>query len=218
LASVIGPAACKDVPTDVVSSGTIGGIPFTVLSGTVKQPTADGPIVGEVTDAGGALIVLEGNPVALGMTDPNRLHLRTTFALRHGGTITITAFGTSADPQAGNGVVIGRNNAQFEYAFYVDDALFADSAFAPAPSDPNVEHSVATEFYAEDVPGYGMGSGLTMWPLDDLTPSAGEDVLGCSPGPAIGTSTLSGERVAFALADAFLLDVNVVDTTIGPCI
>jgi hypothetical protein len=214
---VVGPSACEDDPTDVVSSGTIGGIPFTVLSGTVKQPTPDGPVVGEITDAGGALILLEGDPVALGMTDPNRLHLRTTFALRHGGTITITAFGTPADPQGGNGVVIGRNNAQFEYAFYVDDALFADSAFVPAPADPNIEHSVATEFYAEDVPGYGAGSGLTMWPLDDLAPSAGEDVLGCSRGPAMSKSTLSGERVAFALADAFLLEVDVVDTTIGPC-
>jgi hypothetical protein len=203
----------------VVASGTISGIPFTVVSGVVKQATDDGPIVGEVSGSSGALIVLEGDPVALGMTDPERLHLRTTFALRHGGTITMSGFGTSGDPLgSGNAVVIGRNNLQFEYAFYVDDAFVADSAFVPAPDDPNVEHTVVTEFYAQEVPGYGTGSGLTMWHLDDLTPSAGEDVLGCSRGPAKSARTLSGDRMAFALADAFILGVEIVDTTVGPCI
>jgi hypothetical protein len=153
------------------------------------------------------------------MTDPDRLHLRTTFALRHGGTITMSAFGSAADPLgSGNAVVIGRNNAQFEYAFYVDDAVFADSAFVPAPTQPDVEHTVVTEFYAQDVPGYGAGSGLAMWPLDDATPSLGEDVLGCAGGPAMTSTLPSGDRMAFALANAFILALEVVDTTVGPCI
>ena len=88
----------------------------------------------------------------------------------------------------------------------------------PAPDDPNVEHTVVTEFYAQEVPAYGTGSGLTMWRLDDLTPAAGEDVLGCSRGPAMSARTLSGDRMAFALADAFILGVEIVDTTVGPCI
>jgi hypothetical protein len=45
VSAIAGAAACEDTPTDVVSSGTIGGIPFTVISGTVKQAVADGPIV-----------------------------------------------------------------------------------------------------------------------------------------------------------------------------
>jgi hypothetical protein len=147
------------------------------------------------------------------------LHLRTTFALRHGGTITMSAFGTLADPLgSGNAVVIGRNVAQFDYAFYVGAAVHSDSAFVPAPAEPDVEHTVVTGFYAQDVPGYGAGSGLAMWPLDDLTPSLGEDVLGCASGPAMTTTLLSGDRMAFALADAFILAVEVVDTTVGPCI
>jgi len=211
--------ACEDTPTDVVTSGTISGIPFTVISGTVKQAVADGPIVGEVSDLGGALILLGGDPVSLGMTDPDRLHLRTTFALRHGGTITMSAFGTVADPLgSGNAVVIGRNLARFQYAFYVDDAVHADNAFVPDPAKPDVENTVVTEFYAQDVPGYSGGSGLAMWPLDDLTPAPGEDVLGCTGGPAMTTTLQSGDRMAFALADAFILAVEVVDTTVGPCI
>jgi hypothetical protein len=219
VSAIAGAAACEDTPTDVVSSGTIGGIPFTVISGTVKQAVADGPIVGEVGAVGGALILLDGDPVALGMSDPDRLHLRTTFALRHGGTITMSAFGTLADPLgSGNAVVIGRNVAQFDYAFYVGAAVHSDSAFVPAPAEPDVEHTVVTEFYAQDVPGYGAGSGLAMWPLDDLSPSLGEDVLGCASGPAMTTTLPSGDRMAFALADAFILAVEVVDTTVGPCI
>jgi hypothetical protein len=215
---LLGAVACDEAPTDVVTSGTISGIPFTVVSGVVKQATDDGPILGEVTGSSGALIVLEGDPAALGMTDPERLHLRTTFALRHGGTLTMSGFGTSADPLAsGNAVVIGRNNSQFEYAFYLDSAAVTDSAFVPAPADPNVEHTVVTEFYAQDVPGYGAGSGLTMWRLDDLTPSRGADVLGCVSGPAMSTRMLSGDRMAFALAEAFILAVEVVDTIVGPC-
>ena len=131
----------------------------------------------------------------------------------------MSAFGTSSDPLgSGNGVVIGRNNTRFEYAFYVDDALFADSAFVPAPSDPDVEHTVATEFYAQDVPGYGAGSGLTMWRLDDSTPSAGEDVLGCARPAAMSTTPRTGNRMAFALTQAFILEIEVVDTAVGPCI
>lgn len=219
LVLLVGALACDEAPTDVVTSGTISGIPFTVVSGVVKQPADDGPILGEVSGSAGALIVLQGDPVALGMTDPARLHVRTTFALRHGGTITMSGFGTSGDPLgSGNAVVIGRNNAQFDYAFYVDSAVLTDSAFVPPPSEPNVEHIVVTEFYAQDVPGYGPGSGLTMWRLDDLTPSPGEDVLGCASGAAISARTLSGDRMAFALAEAFILAVEVVDTTVGPCI
>ncbi len=219
LALCVGALSCDDTPTDVVTSGTIGGIPFTVVSGVVKQAVPDGAIVGEVSDVGGALIVLDGDPVALGMSDPGRIHLRITFALRHGGTITTSAFGTSSDPLgSGNAVVIGRNDTRFEYAFYVDSAVFADSAFVPAPADPNVEHTVAMEFYAEDVPGYGAGSGSTMWKLDDPTPTLGDDVLGCSRGPAMSAGTRSGTRIAFALAQAFILDVEVVDTAVGPCI
>ena len=218
VAALVLASACEETPTDVVTSGTISGIPFTVASGTVKQSAADGPIVGEVSDVGGALIVLEGSPAALGMSDPSRLHLRTTFALRHGGTITISAFGTAASPfGSGNAVVIGRDDAELEYAFYVDSAVFADSAFVPAPADADVEHAVVTEFYAQDVPGYGAGSGVAMWPLDDLTPSLGDDVLGCGSGPAMSMGTSSGDRVVFALAEAFILDIQVVDTVVGPC-
>src|SRR5687768_203891 len=161
--------ACLDDPVDTrVNAGTIHGVPFTVVSGIVQQDREDGPILGEAT---GALIVLDQNPAALGMSDPNRLHLRTTFALRHGGTVTIAAFGTAGNPLGhGTAVVIGRNNVRFEYAFYVDSAVFADSAFVPAPNDPSVEHTVVTELYALDVPGYGAGSGATLWNLDDLTP------------------------------------------------
>ncbi len=209
-------AGCEEPTAPPVLSGSIGGVPFTVVSGSVLQPIQDGPIF---ADAAGAEVVLDSHPGALGMSDPRRLHLRTQFALQHAGTITLGAFGTTSDPFGpGTAVVIGRNQAQFEYAFYVDSLVFADSAFVPAPTAPNVEQWIVTEFYAEDVPGYGAGSGVAMWPLDDLAPTLGEDVLGCADGPAMSTAVLSGDRVAYSLRAAFIVAVEVLDTIVGPCV
>jgi hypothetical protein len=75
-----------------------------------------------------------------------------------------------------------------------------------------------TEFYADDVPGYGGGqSGITVWPLDDLSPAPGEDVLGCTAGPAIDASVHDGEGVGLAFANGWIVGVNVVDQIVGPC-
>jgi hypothetical protein len=214
VATLAGMAACREDPVStVVNSGTIGGVAFTVVEGVLHQPNEDGPVLGDV---GGALLVLDESPAALGMSDGRRLHLRTTFALRHGGTMTMAAFGPGSDPFGpGTGMVIGRNNAQFDYVLYVGTVLFLDSLFVPG--DPSVEHTVVTEFYAEDVPGYGSGNGLTLWPLDDLTPALGEDVVGCARGPAMSSvATLPGDRIAFRLAEAFILSIEVVDTIVGP--
>jgi hypothetical protein len=206
--------ACQEDPvTTTVNTGTIGGVPFTVFDGMLHQTAEDGPVLGDFT---GALLVLDQSPAELGMSDGRRLHLRTTFALRHGGQIVMAAFGPNADPLGpGTGVRMGRNNARFEYVVYVTTTPFLDSLFIPA--DASIEHTVVTEFYADSVPGYGAGSGMAMWPLDDLTPSSGEDVVGCSRGPAMSSvATLPGDRIAYRLADAFILAVEVVDTIVGP--
>lgn len=209
-------AGCEEPTAPPVLSGSIGGVPFTVVSGSVLQPVVDGPIF---ADAAGAEVVLNSDPGSLGMSDSRRLHLRTQFALQQGGTITFAAFGTSSDPFGpGTAVVIGRNQGEFEYAFYVDSLVFADSAFVPALAATNVEQWVVTEFYGEDVPGYGAGSGVAMWPLNDLDPTLGEDVLGCTDGPAMSAAVLSGDRVAYSLKGAFVIDIEVVDTIIGPCV
>jgi hypothetical protein len=212
-------AACsEDSPTaNVVSSGTIGGVGFTVQSGQVTQALPDGPIR---ADAAGAVILLNDTPAGLGMSNPERLHLRTLFALQHGGTVTIGAFGTASEPFAsGNAVVIGRNGGTFDYAFYVDSVALSDSttSFAP-PAVAGAEQWIATEFYADSVPGYGAGSGLTMWPLNDLSPGLGDDVLGCTDGPAMSTVPMTGDRVAYRLTAGFILGVAVNDTIIGPCV
>lgn len=210
-------AACNDDPTSTrVTTGTLGGVPFTVVSGEVFQAFPDGPVRADV--AGGE-IVLDQTPAALGMSDPNRLHLLTLVALQHGGTLTIGAFGTNGDPFGpGTAVVVGRNGNAIDYAFYVDSAVFADSTFVPAPSSASEEHWIATEFYADSVPGYGAGSGVTMWGLNDVDPALGADVLGCTKGPALSPTPLTGDRVAFRLTAAFLLAVEVTDTIVGPCV
>ena len=210
-------AACNEEPTDVpVTAGTISGVPFTVTAGAVLQPIADGPFY---VDPAGAEIVLDPSVGALGMSDSTRLHLRTQFALQHGGTMTIGAFGTPSDPFGpGTAVIIGRNGTAMDYAFYVDSAVFADSTFVPAPAAAGAEQWIVTEFYAQDVPGYGAGSGMAMWPLNDLDPALGEDVLGCTLGPAMHTATVSGNRVAYRFASGFLVGVEVVDTIVGPCV
>jgi hypothetical protein len=217
LLAVLGATACQDDPiSTVVQSGTIGGVPFTVVRGTLHQSAENGPVLG---DFGGAIIALDEDAAALGMTDSMRVHVRTTFALRNGGTIAFAAFGPQSDPLSpGTGVIIGRNNNEFDYVVYVDDAIVSDTMFVPAPTNADFEHTVVLEFYAENVPGYGPGSGLSMWPLNDTTPALGEDVIGCTIGPAMSTTPLTGDRVGFGLEQAFILSIEVVDTIVGPCI
>lgn len=209
--------ACNDDPTSVpVTSGTLGGVPFTVVSGEVLQGSPDGPLR---ADALGAEILLDQTPAALGMSNPNRLHLLTLVALQHGGTLTMGAFGNAPAPfGSGTAVVVGRNGNAIDYAFYLDSAVFADSTFSPGPSMASEEHWIATEFYADSVPGYGAGSGITMWGLNDVDPALGDDVLGCTDGPAMSPTPLTGNRVAYRLTSGFLLAIQVVDTIVGPCV
>lgn len=210
-------AACREDPTGgPVVAGTVAGIPFTVTSGQVTQALPDGPIR---ADAAGAVILLNDTPAGLGMSDPATLHLLTLFALQHGGTLTIGAFGSASDPFGpGTAVVVGRNGGAIDYAFYVDSAVVADSSFVPLPPVASEQQWVVTEFYADSVPGYATGSGVTMWPLNDLDPTLGDDVLGCTQGPAMSSTQLTGDRVAFRLTSGFLLAVAAVDTIVGPCI
>lgn len=217
MAALVLVSACSDDPTIVyVTSGTLGGVAFTVTEGAVVQPQADGPLY---ADATGAVLVLDEHVGALGMSDPRRLHLRTQFALQQLGSIMIGAFGTSGDPFGpGTDVRLERDGLAIDYRFRVANAVFVDSTFVPRPAAANAEQWIVTEFYAEDVPGYGPGSGIAMWPLNDLDPTTGEDVLGCAPGPAMHSGTMSGDRVAYRIAAGFLVDIEVVDTIIGPCV
>lgn len=220
LLAVAALAACDESPQELalqtVTSGTLGGIPFTVLGGAVYQAGPDGPLFADET---GGRIVLDDDPAGLGMSDPNHLHLRTRFALSDAGTLQIAAFGTSgSELTSGHWVLLARDGAAIEYQFRLRGALFADSAFTPAPAIPSAEHWIVTEFYAADVPGYAAGSsGVTMWELNDLTPGFDEDVLSCNPGPAIESVALTGDAVAYALESGWLLAVQPVDQIVGPC-
>lgn len=67
-------AGCEEPTAPPVVAGSIGGVRFTVVSGSVLQPVADGPIFADVA---GTEVVLDNNPSALGMSNGKRLHLRT---------------------------------------------------------------------------------------------------------------------------------------------
>ena len=208
--------ACnEDPPTGPVSSGTITGVAFTVRSGSVFQPEADGPIRGE----SGAVVVLDLDPAGLGMSDPDKVHLVTGFALPNGASLTISGFGTSADPLgSGASVTITRSGFDFDYQFRLEGAPFAGALFDPQPPSASDVHWISTEFYADSVPGYDSGtSGAAAWNIDDLDPAFGDDVLGCSAGPALQVGVLGGNRIAYELSSAFIVSVEVVDTIIGPC-
>jgi hypothetical protein len=214
-------AACNDDPSGLtlrpVTSGTIGGVPFTVTGGTVYQASPGGPLR---ADEGGGQIVLDESPAELGMSDPDLLHLRTEFAVSNGGSLQIAAFGDDgAEFSTGVWVVLTRDTTALDYEFRLSGALFADSTFTPPPAIPSAEHWLVTEFYADSVPGYPAGqSGITMWELNDLTPGLAEDVLGCDPGPATDPTPLAGDRVGYSLRSVWLLSVEVVDQIVGPCV
>jgi len=200
-----------------VTSGTIGGVAFTVISGRVEQPVADGGIA---VDAGGAVILLGATPSGLGMSNANHLHLISRFALSHGGSLTAAAFGTAANPiGAGASLTLGRDALEFLYEVRLGGAQLARDFFNTRPLTAGAEHRIVAEFYADDVPAYGTGkSGVTFWPIDDAAPAFGTDVLGCTPGPALGAAALTGDRIAYELRSAFLTAIEVTDVVIGPCI
>lgn len=203
-----------------VTSGTISGVAFHVTSGSVYQASPDGPIH---ADSLGATIVLDASPASLGMTDPDRLQLRTLFALTNLGSLQIAAFGTVGDEiDSGLSMLLYRIAENINYRFFVSDSgstPVADAQFSPPPAIPSGEQWVTTEFYAQDVPGYGAGSGSAMWPLtqEETAPTAGGDVLGCTDGPAMQSTTLDGDRVAYELHSAFIVGIHVVDSIVGPC-
>jgi hypothetical protein len=215
-------AACTDSSTELellpIASGTIQGIAFTVTDGTVYQARPDGPIY--APPGSGGQILLTGTPASLGMSDPDRLQLRTQFALADSGSVQIAAFGDAGNEiSTGLSVVIRRMAADIAYELRFEGALFADSVFFPPPPILSAEQWVVTEFYADDVPGYGAGqSGIALWPLDDLSPMLGADVLGCTAGPAIDASVHDGEGVGLAFANGWIVGVDVVDQIVGPCI
>jgi len=212
--------ACDDTPNQLtlnpVTVGHVTGIRFTVTGGTIYQAEPDGPLY---ADASGGQLVLDDDPATLGMSDPDLLRLGTLFALSDGGSIQIGAFGEpGSEVSTGVWVLLSRTGSQISYDFRLSGALFANSAFAPPPAVPSGEQWVFTEFYADSVPAHGPGqSGITMWPLNDVTGAPGADVLKCDPGPAIDATPLSGDRVSYSLQRAWLLVVEVEDVIAGPC-
>jgi hypothetical protein len=218
LACLAALGACNSTtaPTPrAVTSGSVTGVAFHVTQGVVYQVDADGPIK---ADSVGAVIVLDQTPAGLGMSDPKRLHLRTQFALSNHGSLRIAAFGTTGDElNSGVWAALERESGAVGYELHLSSpTAFAGDVFTPPlPDIP----WVATEAYAQDVPGYGAGSGITMWQLSeqDDSPVFGADVLGCTNGPAAQMATLSGDRVAYSMSLAFIVAIEVVDTIVGPC-
>jgi len=214
-------ASCADSPSELalraITSGTVGGVSFTVTGGTIYQAAPGDPIYADST---GGRLVLDENPSGLGMGDPDRLRLQSQFALADGGSIQIAGFGEPGD-ELGSGlrVLIERNEGSIDYGFWLGGTLFADGSFTPEPSVPSAEQWVVSEFYAQDVPGYGPGqSGITIWGLNELATAPGTDVLGCDPGPAIQPVTLDGDAIGYALEAGWIVAIEVIDEIVGPCV
>jgi hypothetical protein len=214
-------AACDEEPSapelTPVTSGTISGIPFTVNGGTVYQAGADGPLFADST---GGRIVFDEGPLALGMSDPDLLHVRTFFALSSGGSLQIAGFGDAGSTfDTGVSVGLGRlPDAGFVYELRVAGSLLADSAFEALPAIGSSEQWIVVELYADSIPGSPAGeAGAALWPLDDLTPSPTEELLGCGLEPASDPNPRTGETLGYALDDAWLLEVEIVDQIVGPC-
>jgi hypothetical protein len=223
LAAVLALGACTsstDVSPSPVTSGTINGVAFHVTGGTIYQPEPDGPIYG---DSAGGAIVLDQTPAGLGMTDPARLQLRTLFTAADSGSLRIAAFGNAGDElESGLSVFLEPTASGIDYRFYLDgtaNAPNADTTLASLAS-PGSERWVVTEFYAQDVPGYGAGSGITVWPVtgQETAPVSGDDVLGCAAGPAMKATTLNGSQVAYEVASSWIVAVEAIDSIVGPCI
>jgi hypothetical protein len=212
---------CNDGPAELeleqVISGTIDGIPFTVTGGTVYQAGADGPLR---ADATGGQILFDDGPLGLGMSDAGLVHLRTYFAISDGGSIHIAGFGQPGS-EFNTGVTVTLERVPtvgFVYELRFAGGVVADSTLSPQPPLPGGEHWVVTELYADSVPGFPSGqAGAALWPIDDLSPAASEDMLGCASEPSMSSTPLTGSAVGYVLEAAWLLEVEVVDLIVGPC-
>lgn len=203
-------------PNTPITSGTIGGLGFTVVEGTLFQPDPDGPVFAELQ---GGVIVFDEPPEGLGMSEPGILQIRTEFALANGGSLEVAAFGPSDDlVDGGLALRLSRSAGNMSYDFRLSGASFASGTFDPPPANPDGAQWLVAEFYAENVPGYGSDrSGITAWNLNDTEPAFNTDLLSCDPGPAMQEVALGEDRVGYRLVAALLISVEVVDPVIGPC-
>lgn len=197
-----------------VESGTIDGLGFRVVSGTIFQDEDDGPLY--AAEEGG-LIVLDDAPAALGMTDPNNLRLDWSFTLADGGEIEARAYGASSSSFAGAlGFRLVRSGSAIGYTYDLTTEADLTGSADLGTSGAGDTFAIVTEFYAVDPPGYGSGSsGMTVWSLGDTSPAFNTDILGCPA--AVQTGTLADQEVGFRLTNARLESITAVDTIVGPC-
>ncbi len=209
LASCPGSTGSSRTP---ITSGTISGFAFTVIDGKIFQDVEDGPIDAE--DEGG-IIAFDEDTTGLGMSIPDRLQLRTQFSLQPGGKLVPAAFGDTANLLAGGlWMELSRDGTNIRYKMGSGTAEGLSGPFSPGPADAGAAIWVVSEYYNASTPGYGSVSGITIWHLDDLSPTfCGEQIeqhdLDDPPGGFY--------RVGIALRLATLHAVSTVDPVIGPC-
>jgi hypothetical protein len=209
LASCFGP----DGPT-TVTSGTIGGIAFTVTSGTIYQDEADGPVY---ADTAGGTIALDATTTALGMTNPYHLRLDTEFQIASGGVIDVRAYGSpGSDFSDSLGFSFERAGSSFSYRYDLTVETDVTGTLSPDPVNPDSTLTFVSEFYGVDAIGYGAGSsGITAWPIGVTTPTFCGDL---SPSPSVyQTANLTTLRAGYYLKAARLVSVTPVDDITGPC-
>jgi len=130
-----GGGSTDDSTTNVITSGTISGLAFTVVDGTVTQDTADGPITAGATEAA---IVFDSDLATLATSTLVLFQVQSTIS--DGGSVAAMGFGSGGDSFAA--ALMGgirRIGSTFEYGLFwgLEDTPPRGGAFSNAVDAPD---------------------------------------------------------------------------------
>lgn len=194
-----------DPPADTgITSGTIGGLGFTVISGMVFQDLADGPLA---AGAGGGTILFD-DATGILVSDGDNILVQVTARFEIGGTVVGAAHGFDTDSlAAAYAASVTRNSSSFDYELL--NGLGGTPEFSgtlnPDPLDPT-----GTVYFSADFDSNN--TRILVWPMDEQSPNT------CNL--AIDTSvsaTGGGTRWGLAFGGAEISNVSVSDGFNGGC-
>jgi hypothetical protein len=193
-----------------IHSGTLGGLAFTVLTGTVTQPAPDGPIHAN----SGGLVLFDDPLDGLNSSPYPEVQAGVTFTVSDGGSAIVIVYGSADDNLAtGIGLQFSRNATSMDYAYHfgIDGTPEGSGTFTPDPADAAGTLSLVGNFHDGVDPDV---EAISLYHPD-------KTFFGCSTngnmtGPNPNT-TGQGTRVGVGFTDATIESFSVADSGKNQC-